>query len=352
MPLNQLPQPARPGVVGRALRQHQRRPQRAGADHLPWAHDPAHVGHPHEPVVSADVGLKRALLGDLDQEPAVHVHRALGPARGARRVDHHHRRLRVEWRRGQLRRLARHQLVPVVVAPAAHRRPRAQPVPHHDVPHRRRMVERRVGDLLHRDRLAAAGHGVGRQQRHRTRVAQPRRHRRRAEAGEDRHRDRADLADRVEARHHLHRHRQEQADRLAGLDPKLQQRVADAVDLGLELAVADRAHLAVLALPDHCGAVGVVAGVPVDAVVRQVDPAAAEPARPHRPVAVVIDLRVGRRELQPQMRDHGVPEPGDVVLRPATQIPPVGDPLLTHEGRHPGAIDHLRRRRPDHTLHR
>ena len=301
---------------------------------------------------ACDVGLKRALLGDLDQEPAVHVHRALGPARGAGRVDHHHRRLRVERRRGQLRRLARHQLVPVVVAPAAHRRPRAQPVPHHDVPHRRRLLERRVGDLLHRDRLAAARHGVGRQQRHRTRVPQPRGHRRRAEAGEDRHGDRADLADRVEARHHLDRHRQEQAHRLAGLDAQLQQRVADAVDLGLELAVADRAHLAVLALPDHGRALGAVPGVPVDAVVRQVDPAAAEPARPHRPVAVVVDLRVGRRELEPQMRDHGVPEPADVVLRPAAQIAPVGDPVLAHERRHPGAIDRLRRRRPDHTLHR
>ena len=50
--------------------------------------------------------------------------------------------------------------------------------------------------------------------------------------------------------------------------------------------------------------------------------------------------------------DDRIPEPADVVLRPAAQIAPVGDPLLAHECRHPGSIDHLRRRRPDQVLHR
>ena len=278
----------------------------------------------------------------------MHVHRALRPAGGARRVDHHHRRLRVERRRGQLgARAARRP------PPSARSRPACIGG---SVPSRSWTItvctagaagQRLVGQRLDGHRLAAAGDRVAGDQRDRAGVRQPSGDGGRAEAGEDRHGDRADLADRVERRHHLDAHRQEQPDGLALRDAARQQRVGDPVGQRLQLGVGDGAHLAVLALGDHRRVVGPLAGVAVDAVGRQVDPAAAEPGRPHRPARVVEHRVVRRRELDAQVADDRVPEPADVVTRAAAQLLPAVDPVLAHERAGAGVLDDARRRLPD-----
>ena len=86
VPLDHRPEPVGGRVVGHAFGEDDGPSRGQRADQLPGAHDPAQVGDPVEHVVRVHVGLVGHLLRDLDQEPAVHVDRPLGPARGARGV--------------------------------------------------------------------------------------------------------------------------------------------------------------------------------------------------------------------------------------------------------------------------
>ena len=94
--LDERPQPVGVGEVGRAVVQHERAAVGERADDLPRAHDPADVGEPEQPLARAQVGLERDLFGDLHEEAAVHVHRALGPAGRAARVRDEQRMLAVD----------------------------------------------------------------------------------------------------------------------------------------------------------------------------------------------------------------------------------------------------------------
>ena len=84
MPLDERPQPVGTRVVGRAVVEHERAAVRERADDLPRPHDPADVGEPEQPLAGPQVHLERDLLGDLDEEAAVHVHRALRAGRSCR----------------------------------------------------------------------------------------------------------------------------------------------------------------------------------------------------------------------------------------------------------------------------
>ena len=89
--LDRRPHAVRLRPVRRAFVHHHRGPDAPRADHLPGTHDPPHVGDPVEGLVRVQVGLVEGLGGHLHEEAAVHVHRSLGPARGAGRVgDHQH----------------------------------------------------------------------------------------------------------------------------------------------------------------------------------------------------------------------------------------------------------------------
>ncbi len=320
VPLDHVPEPVRAGVVGRALADHERRPERPAAHDLERPHDPAHVRHPHEAVVRADVELERALLGDLHQEPAVDVHRALRPPGRPRRVDHHHRRLRVELRRGQRGALAGDQLVPAVIAPGLHGRFGAEPGP-------RPRSECTDGTsatawsaiCLHRHRPAPARHGVGREQRDCAGVRQAGGHRGRREAGEDGHDDRPDLGNGVEPGDDLDRHRQEEADGVAPAHAELEQRVCNPVHLVRELGIGDRCDQPVLALPHDRGpARRGAGGVAVDAVVGQVDRAVGEPARPLGARAMYPEpARTARRTRAP---GAGRPRPRTIRCRPGCAV--------------------------------
>ena len=58
---------------------------------LPRAHHPADVADPVHRLAGVDVEAVHHVLRGLDREAAVRVHRALGPAGRARRVDDHQR---------------------------------------------------------------------------------------------------------------------------------------------------------------------------------------------------------------------------------------------------------------------
>ena len=110
-------------------------------------------------------------------------------------------------------------------------------------------------DRLQRDRLAAAERDVGGDQRHGLAVVEPGGDGLRAEAGEDRDRDRADLGAGQERDDGLRDHRQEQPDPVAPADPQPSQRPGQAAGLGVQLGVGQPADRPVLALPDHGGVV-------------------------------------------------------------------------------------------------
>src|SRR5690606_5428489 len=111
-----------------------------GGHRHPGAHDPTHVGCPHEPVAGMDVGEERPLLGDLHGESAVDVHRAFGPAGGARGVGDHHRVLGVD--REGVCRLGTQHVGPGDVPSFGPGRVVAPGVAHHD-----NVVDAAAGDV-------------------------------------------------------------------------------------------------------------------------------------------------------------------------------------------------------------
>ena len=143
----------------------------------------------------------------------------------------------------------------------------------------RRRLERGVDRRLELRRLAAPPAAVGGDDDLRLGVVDPAGERLRGEAAED---DRVRRADPGAGEHRdrqLGDHRHVDRDAVAGRDPELEQGVGGLLDLAMEVRVGDRPGVAGLADP----VVGDLAAepvldVPVDAVVRDVELAADEPA--------------------------------------------------------------------------
>ena len=217
VPLDERPQPVGAGEVGRAVVEHERAAVRERADDLPRPHDPADVGEPEQALARPQVGLERDLFGDLDEEAAVHVHRALGPAGRAARVRDEQRVLAVDRDRVEPVGLTVGQLVEREVASrlsSARRRVRAR--------HDDDGVHRSAPARPRRRRSPSSARRLPRRvkpsaviERDRARVVEPDRDRVGAVAGEDRQEDRAELRDREQRGDRLGDHRQEQADRVA-----------------------------------------------------------------------------------------------------------------------------------------
>ena len=207
----------------------------------PRAHDPAHVGREVDDVARVHVGLVGDLARDRDEEAALHVHDALRPAGRAGRVREQVRVLRVDLERpaarpGQGVELERREH-DVLDATA----PRAAP------PRGSRASAR-----------ASRGASDSRLRDHDLRLArlQPLRDRRRGEAREDRHLDRADVRARVRGDRDLGRHRQEDRDAVARLDAERDERLREPRHVARELGERQLAARAVLAEPDRRDAVG------------------------------------------------------------------------------------------------
>ena len=308
--LGEPPHAARLGIVGRAVVEHGREPEAVRVGEQPGPHDPADVGHPVDAVARLEVARVAALGRDLDEKAPVHVHGALGPAGRARGVGEHERVLGLDRRRSPCAGAPVEQLVPPDVA-ALLPLDRLPGVAHDDdVAHPRRAGDRLVRRGLGGHGTSLAQEGVDRDQRDSARVLQPAGDGRGREAREDRHDHRTDRSGRVVGDRDLGRHRHEQRDRIAAPHPERLQALRAAGDLAGQVGVAERARGARLVLPgDRLDAgMGRVVGPALDAGVREVEPAVCEPARPGRAVREVEHLAVGRREGDPEVARHRVPE--------------------------------------------
>ena len=296
MALGESPDAARVGVVGRAVVEHGREPEAVGVGQQPGPHDPADVGHPVHAVARPQVTPVAALAEHLDDEAAVHVDGALGPSGRARGVGEHERVLALDRGCAPRPGAPGHQLVPPDVAPFLPGYGLTGVADHDDRAHARRASGGLVGSRLGGHGASAAHEGVDRDQRDRARVLEAACDRARREAREDRHHERADRRHRVVRDHDLGRHRHEQCDRVAAAYAELLQALGAARDLARQLRIGERARAALLVLADDRLDPGVrgVVGPALDARVGEVEPSAAEPARPFRPVRDVEHALVGR----------------------------------------------------------
>ncbi len=76
--LHEFPEPPRVRPVWNALVEQARGSQREGSHDLPRPHHPAHVCQPEQRVLRLKIEVKRQVVGSLDGEAAVHVHRPFG----------------------------------------------------------------------------------------------------------------------------------------------------------------------------------------------------------------------------------------------------------------------------------
>ena len=144
MTLDERPEAVRPGIIGRAVVEHERAAVGERADDLPRPHDPTDVGEPEQPLAAAQVHLERDLLGDLHEEAAVHVHRALRPAGRAARVRDEQRMLAVDVAASKRSGRVAASSVERQVAPRLHRHVGATEARHDDDGvHRRRPARPR-----------------------------------------------------------------------------------------------------------------------------------------------------------------------------------------------------------------
>ncbi len=317
----QVPQPVRARVVGRAVVEHERAAVGERADDLPRSHDPADVGEPEQPLARAQVGLERDLFGDLHEEAAVHVHRALGPAGRAARVRDEQRVLAVD-RRPRRTRSRSAACVRSCERDVALRLSSARRAPSRGttttvctvgtcatassaISFIATVLPRRVNPsaVIERDRARVV-------EAHRDRVG--------AVAGEDRQEDRAELGDGEQRGDRLRDHRQEQPDRVALPTPRAAQPRRDARRSSArssdQVSVAGRRPPRPPRRPRHVDGRGSSAHLSTH-VDGDVQRAAGEPLRPRDAVARVEHPLVGRREPDAEEAHHRVPEPLGVVDR-------------------------------------
>ncbi len=347
--LGQRPEAIHVGVVGRAVVNEERCPQQRGPEHQPRPHHPAHVGHPVDGILGVNVHPKRHILGRLHREAAMGVDGPFRPPGGAAGVDDHQQVFGGGVGRLGLGQLRRDDFMPPVVAQRPHVYLVARPAQDDQVLHRGHGRRGLVGHRLQRHDRAASEEAVGGEERLGPRVGQPRGHRPRAIAGEERQDDAADFGHSQQGDDDLRRHGHEQPHGVARAQTKAAQGVGAAVDLGRQFAVGERPCRALLAFPDERRTVARrgVGGPFVDAVVDDVHPPAYAPVGPLDAVRQIDDLRPGHAEANVEIVQHGVGEPGHVAGGTSHQFVPGADAVPAHEVRQPAALDGVRRRPPD-----
>ena len=310
-----------------ALVHHHRGPvgQRA-VDDVAVPGDPADVGG--APVhVGVRMEVEHVLVGerDLGQVAARRVHDALRLAGGARRVEQVQQVLGVERLRSTVGVGSRHQLVVPVVATLDHRDLVLAPLDDDDVLDRGGVGDGLVGRRLEREHRAPPPAAVGGDQHLGLGVVDAVGERLRREPAEH------DAVRGADARAGEHRHgrlgdhRQVDVDPVAGLDAEPLQHVGEALDLGEQVGVGDRAGVARLTLEVDGDLVAAAGGdVAIEAVVGDVELAADEPLGVRQvPLADGVPLGVpveqlarllgpeplvvlGRLVVHPRARDEGV----------------------------------------------
>src|SRR5205085_7722856 len=293
-------------VGGAFVDEHGRAARQRAVDDVGVAGDPTDVGGAPVDVrlLQIEHPLARGVApGEVAAGGVDDPLRLAGRARGVERVEHV---LGVDERRRAVRGRLLHQRVVPGVAIGAHghgvfRFLRRGAAHHHDhVLDGGALGDRGVGELLQRDDVAAAIAG-GRGDEHlRLGVDDAIAQRLGGEAAED------DGVDGADARAGEHGHdglgdqRHVGGDAVAVDDAEGFQDVGEFRDLGVELAIGERAHVARLALPDHGELVAARGEMTVEAVVRRVERAADEPLRVRRvPFEHVVPLRLPVELLGP-----------------------------------------------------
>ena len=336
-------------VVGGPLVEEAGGAEEAGAEDQPGAHHPAHVRDPVDQVPRADVESEAHVLGRLHRESAVGVDGSLGAARGPGGVEDHHPLLRLRVVGGALRRLVRHQPVPPVVPSVAH----VDGIPgvpqDQDRADLRQPGEGGVGDRLQGDRCALAGEAVGGDQGRGAGVGEAGGDGSGAEAGEQGKDHAADADHRQQGDDDLRRHRQQEADAVPGPDAQGPQGVGAASDLGRQLRVGERPHLARLRLGDHRGSPRALGGLEpaVEAVDGDVHAPAGAPAGEGGPPAQVDDAIVRGGEPEAQEPQDRLGEAGHIAGGPGHEIIEVGRPVELHEPLQVGPVEVVRLRGPE-----
>ena len=251
------PHASRVRMVGGAVVEDRRAAQHQAAIHQQRSHHPAHVGNPHHALTRPDVHPQCPVLRGLDREAGVTVDRPLWPAGRSRGIEEQQRFVRPH-------RLRRHRRPPrlVEVLPrhlAGIRRigvdTRASD--HHQPLQMRQSGGRFHGDRLHGDRPAAPDGGVRRDQHACLRVGQPLADRVRAEAREERHRDRAQLGTGEQGHRILDDQRQVEPDRDPTPDADLAEPGRDPFDRLIELRIGQLPRGSRLGLGDDGEAFGI-----------------------------------------------------------------------------------------------
>ena len=198
--LDQAPQPIGPRMVRHALEHDGGAAveQRGGERHRP--HEPAEVRQPEQPVLLADVHAVREVVRGLDEEAAMREHGPFRPARRPGRVDDEARPVSLDRQRRRPVILAGEGLVPPVVAPPRPGDLAAEATIDEHRLDRWALGHGLVGRLLQFHDLTAAVEAVGRDQEPGLAVGQTGHHGARAEPGEARRVDGADLSHREHRR--------------------------------------------------------------------------------------------------------------------------------------------------------
>ena len=259
-------------VVGHALVHHDRRAVgERPVDDVAVAGDPADVGGAPEHV-GLRVDVEHVLVGegDLGEVAAGGVHDALRLAGRARRVEQEQQVLGVHRLGRALGLGGGDEVVVPVVAAVDHLDVVAAAAHDDDVLDRRRRGDRLVGRRLEREHLAAPVAAVGGDQHLGLGVVDPVGERLRREAAEHDAVRRADAGAGEHRDRRLGDHRQVDVDPVALDDAEALERVGEALHLGVQVGVGDRAGVARLALPVDGDPVAVAGGdVAVEAVRRR-----------------------------------------------------------------------------------
>ena len=132
MALGHRPQAVRARVVGGALVDEGRRPQKSGPENEPWPHHPTHVGDPVDAVSGMYVGAEAHILSGFHGKTTVGMNRPFGSARRPGGVDDHQRILGGGVRRWGVGGCLSDDVVPPVISPGKHVDGNAGVAQHHN----------------------------------------------------------------------------------------------------------------------------------------------------------------------------------------------------------------------------
>ena len=269
-------------------------------------------------------------------------------AGGSGRVEQQRGRFRIERRRRALFGLAGDEIVPPDVAPAFPRDVAALVAPDDDPLDRTALGQRLIGFLLQRDRPPAALQEIGGEQHSGARILQPYGRCAVTEAGKDRHRNQAQLEAGVENHDDFRNHRHIERHAISRREIEGAQSVRQPVRFTPQFVEGQGADAAVFAFPNDSQQVArCPVGVPVQAVPRDIQLAAGEPARPLHAPRRVQHLLVWLEPLDGEFPHHLLPKLFQVLLRIADEVLVCADPQPLHEAVHIGALDELARGFPD-----